>query len=109
MYSPDLTTAKCIQLQLTKGCWVVVELTQGTDGVLMLSELNKAQAARAGQPISRVEPFRVCQHLGLLHMGLGFGGVLLHLHHTRNGMIRFMPIPRFVSHQVKLFCGMKVQ
>lgn len=65
---------------LTKGCWVVVHLAQGTDGMLMLSELHKAQTPGAGQPICGVHPFRVPQNLGLLHLWMSLGCVLLHLY-----------------------------
>ena len=65
---------------LTKGCWIVVHLAQGTDGMLMLGELHKAQAPGAGQPISRVYPLRIPQNLGLLHLWMSLGCVLLHLY-----------------------------
>ena len=57
---------------LTEGSWIVVEVAQGTDGVLMLSEFHKAQPARARQAIRRVYALWIPQNLGLLHSRLGF-------------------------------------
>lgn len=68
--------------KVTEGRRVVVELAQGTDGMLMLSKLNKAQTARAGKPISWVHPLRVPQNLGLLHIRLSLRCVLFHLYNT---------------------------
>lgn len=65
---------------LTKGCWIVVELAQGTDGMLMLSELHKAQTTGAGQPICGIHPLRIPQNLGLLHLWMSHGCMLLHLY-----------------------------
>lgn len=76
---------------LTEGSWVVVEVAQGTDGVLMLTELHKAQPPGAGQPICRVYALRIPQNLGLLHSRLRLGSMLLHLH-TRTSL-HLQPLP----------------
>ena len=64
---------------LTEGSWVVVEVAQSTNGMLMLCELHKAQAPRARQAICWVDALWIPQYLGLLYPGLCFGGMLLHL------------------------------
>ena len=66
----------------TKGFWVVVELPQRTQGVLMLSELHKAHAARLASATSL--PLGVLpQQLDLLDLGACFASTLLDLHHMR--------------------------
>ena len=69
-------------LQRTKGFRVVVELPQRTQGVLMLGELHKAQAARPASTASL--PLGVLpQQLDLLDLGACLAGTLFDLHRVR--------------------------
>ena len=78
---------------LTEGSRVVVEVAQGTDGMLMLGKLHKAQPPGAGQPICWVNALWIPQNLGLLHSRLRLGGMLLHLH-TQTYGFSCSPFPR---------------
>ena len=65
----------------TKGFWVVVELPQRTQGVLVLGELHKAHATRLASTASL--PLGILpQQLDLLDLGACLAGTLFDLHHV---------------------------